>query len=270
MTYDDHSGMDFALRDMAAMQNGVAVLAAADGVVGAIRDGMPDRSVKDVSSGSVEGRECGNGVLLEHAGGWSTQYCHLRRGSVRVHRGEKLKAAHELGEIGLSGNTEYPHLHFVVRFHGKIVDPFLGKPGAACGSPPAPLWRDAQAALYAYAAGGVYNAGVARDRPTTEQARSGRLRDVRPAADDRRLYLWAEAFGVRAGDVVTFRLAAPGDRILIDRSERMERRRARIFRYVGYERRRAAWPSGLYAARIAVSDEAGQLLGERAWTFEIR
>jgi len=45
LSYDGHDGGDFRLTDLAAMEKGVAVLAAADGVVLRTRDGMADISV---------------------------------------------------------------------------------------------------------------------------------------------------------------------------------------------------------------------------------
>ena len=49
LSYDGHHGTDFRLRDEVDMERGVYVAAAAPGVVKAIRDGMADISVRDVS-----------------------------------------------------------------------------------------------------------------------------------------------------------------------------------------------------------------------------
>jgi murein DD-endopeptidase MepM/ murein hydrolase activator NlpD len=108
MTYGGHNGTDFAVRDLKAMADGVRVLAAAAGVVRATRDGEPDENVRTRGGDAIEGRECGNGVRIEHAGGWSTQYCHLRAGSVSVKRGDTVAAGAPLGLLGLSGKTEFP------------------------------------------------------------------------------------------------------------------------------------------------------------------
>ena len=101
-TYDDHKGVDFAIRDYAAMRRGIAVLAAAPGVVAAVRDGMQDISLRAIDPKSIAKRECGNGVLLDHGDGWTTQYCHLRRGSVAVKRGQRVTAGSNVGQ----GRTE--------------------------------------------------------------------------------------------------------------------------------------------------------------------
>ena len=270
MTYDGHDGTDFALRDLAQMREGVGVLAAADGVVKAIRDGVADVSVKEGSQGAVKGRECGNGVLLTHPGGWSTQYCHLRRGSVRVKPGETVEAGRPLGSVGLSGKTEYPHLHFVVRLGDQVLDPFSGsKKSDRCEEAGAPLWGAAQPPLQAYAAGALYNAGLATRRPSAPAVRNGEFRAVRPRSADARIYLWAEAFGVQPDDRVSLSLREPEGELVINSSAQVERPLARIFRFAGAERRGAEWRRGAYAARIEVRGGDGRLLSERAWTFQL-
>jgi hypothetical protein len=103
LSYDGHVGTDFRVPDRAAMLRGVAVVAAAPGVVRATRDGMADISIRETGREAVAGREAGNSVLIDHGDGWETQYSHLRRDSVRVHPGDRVKAGAVLGLIGLSG-----------------------------------------------------------------------------------------------------------------------------------------------------------------------
>ncbi|SIO11240.1 M23 family metallopeptidase [Halodesulfovibrio marinisediminis] len=124
-SYERHKGTDFRV-SYAAMKEGVDVLAAADGKVLRTRDGMGDAYVQD-GRYNVHGRECGNGVVIDHGGGWQTQYCHLKKGTVRVASGDEVKAGSVLGEIGLSGKTGFVHVHFQVTYDGKIVCPFSGK-----------------------------------------------------------------------------------------------------------------------------------------------
>ena len=42
LTYDGHTGTDFAIRDPLANPNGVNVIASAAGTIKALRDGIPD------------------------------------------------------------------------------------------------------------------------------------------------------------------------------------------------------------------------------------
>ena len=142
LSYDGHKGTDFALPSLVEMEAGVAVLASAPGVVRALRDGMADGSFAAGNAASVEGRECGNGVVIDHGDGWETQYCHLRRGSVQVSKGDRVARGAPLGAVGMSGKAEFPHVHLSVRRNGEVVDPFAPE-AARCGEPPATdLWQD--------------------------------------------------------------------------------------------------------------------------------
>ena len=84
VTTDKHSGTDIGLRSEAEIADRVAVLAAAPGTVAGVRDEMVDRNILDRRDRDLKGKDCGNGVRLDHGDGWSTQYCHLKRGSIAV------------------------------------------------------------------------------------------------------------------------------------------------------------------------------------------
>ncbi|MCP9834190.1 MULTISPECIES: M23 family metallopeptidase [unclassified Cyanobium] len=52
-------------------------------------------------------------VLIDHGGGWSSLYAHLRQASVA--EGESVGAGQPIGAVGQSGNASTPHLHLEVR-----------------------------------------------------------------------------------------------------------------------------------------------------------
>ncbi|MEV4670632.1 MULTISPECIES: M23 family metallopeptidase [Actinomadura] len=54
----------------------------------------------------------GNSVTLDLGDGVYAVFAHLRRGSVRVSKGDRVRAGDVLGEVGNSGNSSEPHLHF--------------------------------------------------------------------------------------------------------------------------------------------------------------
>ena len=56
----------------------------------------------------------GNVVIVEHPNEEFSSYVHLKRGSVRVKVGDKVEAGTVLGQVGQSGNSLTPHLHFQV------------------------------------------------------------------------------------------------------------------------------------------------------------
>ena len=70
------------------------------------------------------------------------QYCHMMRGSIAVKTGDPIATGQTLGLVGLSGRTEFPHVHLQVMKDRKVIDPFVGLgQNAKCGLGKAPLWR---------------------------------------------------------------------------------------------------------------------------------
>jgi len=258
LTYDGHSGTDIAVRTLKDMEKGVPVLAAAAGRVRGVRDGVRDVNVNEGGRDAIKGKECGNGVAIEHGDGWETQYCHMKRGSIRVKAGGRVEAGQPLGMIGLSGLTEFPHVHLSVRHNGKNVDPFVGIDGAPrCGPGNRALWRPDAVARLAYATGTVYLHGVAGDRPQPSAARAGELGATTLPADSPALILWADVFGVKPGDTLTLTVRDPAGKVLVDHTRTMEREQIRVFSFAGKKRPGAGWPPGAYEGRIAYKRKDG-------------
>lgn len=63
----------------------------------------------------------GNLVVVDHGGGISTAYAHQQRIYASV--GQAVSQGEALGEVGSTGNSSGPHLHFEVRVNGNAVDP---------------------------------------------------------------------------------------------------------------------------------------------------
>ena len=123
LTYDKHNGTDFRVPSLESQQAGVEVLASASGRVLRTRDGAQDGAFRRSEREAVRDVECGNGVVIEHAEGWETQYCHMANGSLPVKPGDLVERGRPLGRVGLSGLTEFPHLHFTVRHRSRLPIP---------------------------------------------------------------------------------------------------------------------------------------------------
>lgn len=245
LTYDGDGGTDFRLRDYVEMERGYPVLAAAAGTVRATRDGMADVSIRDGGIEAVRGREAGNSVVLDHGGGWTTQYSHLKRGSVAVRTGETVTAGQILGLVGLSGRTEFPHVEFKVRFEGTEVDPFVGKDRAQpCGDPKSPMWMPEVAATLAYLPTGLLSAAFAAGRPEPEAARRGAFRLADTVRDPEALVFWVDLFGVQEGDVEAFTIRAPDGRTLLETRKPLTSSKVSWFAFAGARRPQTGWVPG--------------------------
>ena len=142
--------------------------------------GCPTRTSARPALDAVKDRECGNGVLIDHADGWATQYCHMKKGSIRVDEGDTVATGTPLGEVGLSGMTEFPHVHFTVYKDDTEVDPFAlepATPSSACtfaGDEGTSIWTPEAKAALAYRPAFVLNAGFADAAVEMEQVEFGR------------------------------------------------------------------------------------------------
>lgn len=266
-TYEKHSGIDIRLLDMAAQRRGVDVLAAAPGRVARLRDGVADISIRAPGAPSVANQECGNGVVIDHGGGWETQYCHMARGSLRVKVGDAVAAGAPLGRVGLSGATEFPHLHMTVRQAGRTVDPFAPATVArgACNAQ-AGLWTPQARAALGYKLGAVLNAGFSTGPVTAADIEAGGI----PPASRTGPYLvaYARAITLQAGDVVAFELKAPDGAVLASATAPpLPRWQAQGFRFVGKKTPPGGWPAGTYVADYRVLRNGKVAVSRR---FEVR
>lgn len=268
---DGHDGTDIAVRDIAAMKAGVRVKAAAAGKIFDIRDGVDDGFYTDADAAALAGRDCGNGVVIDHGAGWRTVYCHMMKGSVAVKPGQEVGAGAHLGYVGMSGKAEFPHLHFGVMQGGKRLDPFLdpsdGKETCHAG-PGASLWLPEAAAQLAYSPLDLVMIGAADSAVDDSLLLRGeyeartRIAPTAPA-----MLAWIVMAGVEPGDRYTLRLTGPDGRIIAERGATLARRRAREVIYAGVRRRAPPWDPGTY--RIAASVARGELRREGSTTFTV-
>jgi murein DD-endopeptidase MepM/ murein hydrolase activator NlpD len=94
-----HEGMDISNRI------GTLIIAPASGMI------------SDTGNDSSHG----NFIVISHGFGMTTNYNHLNK--VLVRAGQKVNRGDKIAEIGLSGQTTGPHLHYEVRVSGIPVNP---------------------------------------------------------------------------------------------------------------------------------------------------
>jgi hypothetical protein len=251
LTTDGHDGVDIRLRTMADMKQGYAVIASAAGQVLRTRDGEPDISVRERVG--LGGKDAGNAVIIDHGNGWQTQYSHLRQGSVSVRPGQKILAGEPLGLIGMSGNAEFPHLHFTVRNQGVAVDPFVGAgPVESCNAAvrTSGLWNPATARTLSYVPTAIITAGLSSSIPPKSVA--DRATPPMLTGSQAPLLMWVDMIGAKPGDTQQFRIIGPAGRPVHIQETSVVGGGLSWFAYSGARPPVSGWPKGRYVGRYAL------------------
>lgn len=129
-TYDGHQGTDFVIRSFPQMDSGVNVLASASGEIIYVIDSLFDKETEGIDSLSL-----GNYIGIYHAlTNTYSYYAHLKKNSVIVQVGDLVSGGQIIGQVGSSGNSTDPHLHYELWNTGLISDPTIDPWGTPCDS----------------------------------------------------------------------------------------------------------------------------------------
>ncbi|MFZ4769496.1 MAG: urea transporter [Ferruginibacter sp.] len=90
---------------------GKPVLAAADGVVQLIDDGIDDNEIGKIN----QQQNWGNTIVIKHADNLFTKLSHLKKFSFKVKEGDYVRQGDIIASCGNSGRSPEPHLHFQVQ-----------------------------------------------------------------------------------------------------------------------------------------------------------
>lgn len=203
-SYDGHQGTDFTLRSFKQMDSGVNVLAAAAGRVTFIKDGEFDRETE----GDVT-KLLGNYVAIRHNYLYYTYYGHLKKNSLTVKEGDSVNIGDIIGQVGSSGNSTDPHLHFEVWYDSTtVVDPFTGPCGNATTLWLAPEDYDTSV--------GVFESGIiSQNDLNLNDLRDRKLTLDRPfnitSTSDSSLNFWSHLYGLRAGKELSLTWYTPNN-----------------------------------------------------------
>ena len=258
-TYDGHKGTDIALKDLEQMQRRVKVLSPIDGIVEARRNNVDDISVRKQGRSAIKGIECGNGVVISNSD-IQVQLCHLKKRSINVKVGSKIKAGSKIGEVGLSGLTEYPHLHISVRekWDGKSreLDPFYGSQ-PSCGLRPKSIWVDAELMNKHSGTGIVYNYGFAYESLNAEQVRSGEYIKIQPS-NPKEFVGFIDMFSVNKGDRLEVSIIDNSGKLFVTRHHKFGKYQARYFFLLG-KKLRGQRLLGDYILKIKYTHSNGKI-----------
>ena len=130
-TYDTSSGYNHQGIDISSWpypwltmdSNGLDIVAAAPGTIVLKRDNEPDRSC------ALNPNADWNVVIVQHDDGTRAMYGHMKIGSLTSKAvGDTVAAGEYLGQVGSSGNSTGPHLHFeLLDEQNNHIDPFVGE-----------------------------------------------------------------------------------------------------------------------------------------------
>lgn len=77
-------------------------------------------TVEQVTSGTTG---YGYSVLIDHGSGVKTRYGHCLAGSITVNVGDEVEQGQQIAQIGSTGNSTGPHLHFEIIYNGAYTNP---------------------------------------------------------------------------------------------------------------------------------------------------
>ena len=196
----NQKGTSIRLADTNVMIRGFEVLAASAGKVVAVQNDIPDQVLTEEAKKNLQGRECGNNVVLDHGGGWQTRYCHMMRSSVIVTPGESVSGGQALGLLGLSGFTTYPHLEFFVIRDDQFIDPFYPAENVGeCGQTENSLWGNINSLPYHDSK--VVSSGFSDAVPQLKQVVLGSHHPSFLPRSIKRLAFWIQVIGARKDDI---------------------------------------------------------------------
>ncbi len=257
-TYDGHKGTDFRLVNAKVYEKGVDVIASAPGTVLKVRDGVVDRLIRtNADRALTKGKECGNGLVIDHGNGWQSKYCHLKNNSLVVSPGQTVSRGEKLGLIGLSGRTGMPHVHLTIRHEGNVVDPFTGRKvgspitESSCKIQDNNLWDEETLRAFPYTSSYIMEVGfsskvlkVGAREIYYEQAPLTRYSD--------KLVIFARVANFLKGDQLRLFLTGPGGFRTENLIGPLKRNKARYRAVTGKRRRLDTWPLGTYEGVVTI------------------
>jgi hypothetical protein len=109
------------------------IISPGKGTVVKVRNDVPDNEYqasgqleysKEVKQQSSVDISAGNYIIIDHQNGEYSGLNHFKMGSIVVKEGDQVDVGDFLGNVGLSGDTYYPHLHYQLQTSPSIIDSY--------------------------------------------------------------------------------------------------------------------------------------------------
>lgn len=273
LSYPNHHGTDFRVPHLSTSLTRTKVLAAAKGTVLATRNGEPDLPISVRGKEKTAGKEAGNSVLIDHGDGWMTQYSHLKENSIQVKRGQSVSQGEVLGLIGESGNAEFPHVDFSVRYKGEKIDPFFPyKKEVSCDEMAVAdpnLWNESARTILSYTPTGALQAGFSNSIPSRiEVESSDKTIPVATIALGPLVY-WVELFGLQNNDQWEIKLWGNNpNKPLVVYSQVISGNKAVYIAAAGKKNMGTRWPTGIYIGEFKLKRN-GKTIVEKNMSIDL-
>lgn len=267
-TYEGHTGTDIAIKDISKMKQGVDVIAAASGIVVTTRDGVPDKNALSQNINQLKKIGCGNRVAIKNSGGFITDYCHMKNGSIKVKKGDFVTTGQTLGQIGMSGLSEMPHLHINVQKDNQFYDPFTGLERYTKG-PKNPLWAPSVLQQLSYKPTIVYNAGVSDEPPKLLDIRNDKYKNYRLNFFSNMIIVWLDMFHVETGDTIDIIVKNQDGATFIQQHVIVAKSNAKKLLYVGKKKPTGGFKKGTYNVQITYKIPNTNICDNKSFSFTI-
>ncbi len=187
-TYDGHQGTDFVVSGFPQMDEGVDIVSVDSGMVVFVHDGEFDRN----TDGNPD-LGLGNYVAIKHHDKYFSYYGHQKKYSIIVSVGDTVVPGQVIGQVGSSGNSTDPHLHFELWYDSLyLVDPFAG----FCGNNYS-FWIDSLPYDTSF---NVWDSGLCDYVPPIDSLRERPLPRINFNNQDSVITFWNLQYGIKTGD----------------------------------------------------------------------
>ena len=239
----DEKGTEVVIKSLLDMEKGIPVLAAEDGIVTLVKNDLQNKTFY------------GNSVVIQHTKGWKTIYNHLKPDSIKVKKGEIVRKGHQIAELGMSGKTEFPLLHFAVFKEDKFV-----------ASPWDPLIKDDLKISDIV----IANMGISTTNPNIDSVKKGDYENIELLNDVSSIYLWVYGFKFKTGDFLKFSLKNPDDEKIFNKVIKVDKDSKETFFSTEKLKDAESWKPGTYAAKLEFIRTGANIANECVFSFNIK
>lgn len=271
-TYEGNKGTYFAVKTFIDIKNGTPAHAADDGKVIFVRNNIEDNYPLGDKDTEKEPPFCGNAVVIEHNHGWKTAYCHLKKGSISVKQGDFTTAGAQIGQIGLSGQTEFPHLYFTVLKGENYFDPFSGLQlnGKENKNKYKPLWGINARDNLKYRDVILTNIGVSAEDPSLYSVKQGSYKNIELLYDEPEIFIWVYGFHFKKKDIIKLTLYNPDQEKVMNDFIRVSSGNIENLVSFKKKKKKEKWKPGFYNVKINYIKTGLKLAYEYNFNFEIK